>query len=139
MSGSYLVLGPRHMEATDGKESGAGMSAQEAIETSLHNLGWGYNVGDDDIREAVRAILDALKAAGYAVVKLPESSVNSEDDAQWLTASHTITQGFSGEVVIDDRLGVDGCELAELGSVIMAAAARYAKSAAADAAEKAGQ
>lgn len=103
------------------------MNAREVINRALLELG----IDDADMVETP-TVLDALDAAGFAVVELPAHSVNGEDDAQWLTESHTIIQGFSGEVVIDDRLGIDGCELAAVGAAIMAAAARYVPAVAAE-------
>lgn len=87
----------------------------------------GY-LGREECHVLAFAGADALlDSSALAVTETSKPSVNGEDDLQWTTASHTVTQSFSGEVVIDDRLAVDGSELAEMAAVLAAAARRYAQ------------
>lgn len=66
--------------------------------------------------------LDALKASGYEVVKLPNPvGVNGADNRVWSHEPHYIEQEFNGDIVIDDRLGIDCCDLAIVGEILLAA------------------
>jgi hypothetical protein len=93
------------------------MSAEEVVRTAMHNA-YQYDANGADAID----ILGALKAAGYAVVELPEAvGVNGQDNRVWLRAPH-IEQEFNRDVVIADRLGFDVLELRTVAAALLAAA-----------------
>ena len=103
------------------------MSAAEVLQ--LHQIndraqhdGWWGCTCNGDVKCNGQHQVDALKAAGYAVVDLPKpTGVNGQDNLSWSAGAHYVEQEFNGTVIIGDRFAVEPNELLELAAKLLAA------------------
>jgi len=82
---------------------------------------------EDDWRELPANMVKSLAKRGVVLVRLPRHGVNSEDEAQWTAGTHVLTQGFTGDVVLDDRLGISVEDTASVGAALLAADSNFTK------------
>jgi len=78
------------------------------------------------IRTTFTTVGDAIGVDGdldnYVMVHLPEPvGINGTDNCIWSREPHYIEQEFNGDIVINDRLGIDADDLAAVGSILLAA------------------
>jgi len=76
------------------------------------------------INEASEKAADALLGLpGVAVTQLPEPiGVNGNDNRVWSHTPNYIEQEFEGDVIINDRLGIDADHLRNTAAILLAAA-----------------
>ena len=94
-------------------------------------IGRGYEsmtVGIDEARAMADAILQHLIDEKYWVVRASQPiGVNGQDNVVWMEDPY-IEQEFNGDVVISDRVGLDGDDLHDIAIALMGASVRYAES-----------
>lgn len=81
--------------------------------------GW-YVRGSDHAEHVAEALLGL---SGVAVTQLPEPiGVNGNDNRVWSHTPNYIEQEFEGDVIINDRLGIDADHLRNTAAILLAAA-----------------
>lgn len=104
------------------RDAEAELAAAREAEVAIRAVRRG-SLGPD---EALKMALDLIgRRTDIVAVQLPEpAGVNGQDNHTWNHSRHYIEQEFNGDVIIDDRLGIDACDLADLGAIFLAAASR---------------
>lgn len=75
-----------------------------------------------DMDAAAAAAVQALKAAGYAVVKLPESSHTDDSDTVFWGDSIPVRVRWSNDIVVDNSVWIRSGEARSLAAALLAAA-----------------
>lgn len=119
------------------RDAEAELAAAREAEVAIRAIRRG-SLGPD---EALKMALELIgRRSDVVAVQLPKpTGVNGQDNHVWSHARHYIEQEFNGDVIVNDRIGINACDLADLGAIFLAAASRADAANVEDAAEDGAQ